>query len=144
MITEPYMLSAVASVEAIASGSLSSVDLIKSCLSRISETEPEINAWEYLDAESAIAQASKCDEIRKAGKAIGPLHGVPVGLKDIIDTIDMPTQCGSDIFLGRISDKDARVVENLRNAGAVIMGKTVTTEMAVSYTHLTLPTRNCV
>ena len=87
MITEPYMLSAVASVEAIASGSLSSVDLIKSCLSRISETEPEINAWEYLDAESAIAQASKCDEIRKSGKAIGPLHGVPVGLKDIIDTI---------------------------------------------------------
>tara|TARA_B110000208_G_scaffold186197_1_gene242418 strand:+ start:3870 stop:5213 length:1344 start_codon:yes stop_codon:yes gene_type:complete len=130
MITEPYMLSAVASAEAIASGSLSSLELIKSCLARISDTDPEINAWEYLDADSAIAQASMCDEIRKSGKAIGLLHGVPVGLKDIIDTIDMPTQYGSDIFLGRESDKDARVVENLRNAGAVIMGKTVTTEMA--------------
>jgi len=88
------------------------------------------NAWAYLDPESALAQAAECDRIRKAGLGTGPLHGLPVGLKDVIDTRDMPTQRGTDIFKDRQPDKDARLVERLRESGAVIMGKTVTTELA--------------
>jgi len=126
----PYTLTATEAVQAIASGRLSSVDLVKSCLAQIADTDTSINAWAYLDPESALAQAAECDRIRKAGLGTGPLHGLPVGLKDVIDTRDMPTQRGTDIFKDRQPDKDARLVERLRESGAVIMGKTVTTELA--------------
>lgn len=126
----PYTLTATEAVQAIASGRLSSVDLVKSCLEQIADTDASINAWAYLDPESALAQAAECDRIRKAGLGTGPLHGLPVGLKDVIDTRDMPTQRGTDIFKDRQPDKDARLVERLRESGAVIMGKTVTTELA--------------
>ena len=126
----PYTLTATEAVQAIASGRLSSVDLVKSCLAQIADTDASINAWAYLDPESALAQAAECDRIRKAGLGTGPLHGLPVGLKDVIDTRDMPTQRGTDIFKDRQPDKDARLVERLRESGAVIMGKTVTTELA--------------
>lgn len=126
----PYTLTATEAVQAIASGRLSSVDLVKSCLAQIADTDASINAWAYLDPESALAQAAECDRIRKAGLGTGPLHGLPVGLKDIIDTRDMPTQRGTDIFKDRQPEKDARLVERLRESGAVIMGKTVTTELA--------------
>jgi len=126
----PYTLTATEAVQAIASGHLSSVDLVKSCLAQIADTDASIKAWVYLDPESALAQAAECDRIRKAGLGTGPLHGLPVGLKDVIDTCDMPTQRGTDIFKDRQPDKDARLVERLRESGAVIMGKTVTTELA--------------
>lgn len=126
----PYTLTATEAVQAIASGRLSSVDLVKSCLAQIADTDASINAWAYLDPESALAQAAECDRIRKAGLGTGPLHGLPVGLKDVIDTRDMPTQRGTDIFKDRQPDKDARLAERLRESGAVIMGKTVTTELA--------------
>ena len=126
----PYTLTATEAVQAIASGHLSSVDLVKSCLAQISDTDASIKAWAYLDPDSALAQAAECDRIRKAGLGTGPLHGLPVGLKDVIDTRDMPTQRGTDIFKDRQPEKDARLVERLRESGAVIMGKTVTTELA--------------
>lgn len=130
MTVAPYTLTATEAVREIASGRLSSVDLVTSCLARIDETDGAIHAWAYLDRDGALAQAAECDRIRKAGLGTGPLHGIPVGLKDIIDTADMPTQRGTPIFEGRQTDTDARIVEHLREAGAVIMGKTVTTEMA--------------
>ncbi|MDC0138337.1 amidase [Planktomarina temperata] len=126
----PYTLTATEAVQAIASGRLSSVDLVKSCLEQIADTDASIKAWAHLYPESALAQAAECDRIRKAGLGTGPLHGLPVGLKDVIDTRDMPTQRGTDIFKDRQPDKDARLVERLRESGAVIMGKTVTTELA--------------
>ena len=126
----PYTLTATEAVQAIASGRLSSVDLVKSCLEQIADTDASIKAWAHLDPESALAQAAECDRMRKAGLGTGPLHGLPVGLKDVIDTRDMPTQRGTDIFKDRQPDKDARLVERLRESGAVIMGKTVTTELA--------------
>ena len=126
----PYTLTATEAVQAIASGRLSSVDLVKSCLEQIADTDASIKAWAHLDPENALAQAAECDRIRKAGLGTGPLHGLPVGLKDVIDTRDMPTQRGTDIFKDRQPDKDARLVERLRESGAVIMGKTVTTELA--------------
>ncbi|MCH1470548.1 MAG: amidase [Planktomarina sp.] len=130
MKIEPYTLTATEAVQAIASGHLSSVDLVKSCLAQITKTDSSIKAWAFLDPDSALAQAAECDRIRKAGLGTGPLHGLPVGLKDIIDTRDMPTQRGTDIFKDRQPTQDARLVERLRESGAVIMGKTVTTELA--------------
>ncbi|MDC1399462.1 amidase [Yoonia sp.] len=130
MIKDSYTLTASEALAAIASGRLSSVKLVKSCLARIAETDGTIKAWAFLDEGAALAQAAECDRIRIAGLATGPLHGIPVALKDIIDTAKMPTQRGSVIFEGRQTDHVARLVELLREAGAVIMGKTVTTEFA--------------
>lgn len=130
MIKDAYSLTATEALAAQAAGRLSSVELVKSCLARIEETDGAIKAWAYLDREGALAQAAECDRIRKAGLALGLLHGIPVGLKDIIDTADMPTERGTPIFAGRQPSADARIVEHLREAGAVILGKTITTELA--------------
>lgn len=123
-------LSASQAVTMITEGSLSSVDLVRACLAKIEETEPAIGAWAHVDAQGALARAAQMDDLRKRGYATGPLHGVPVGLKDIIDTKTMPTQNGTAIFKGRQPDINAAIVDRLEEAGAVIVGKTVTTEMA--------------
>jgi Asp-tRNA(Asn)/Glu-tRNA(Gln) amidotransferase A subunit family amidase len=123
-------LSAAEAAELIREGRVGSVELVGACLERIRETEPEVQAWTYLDPEYALAQAKSADDWRLAGRPVGALHGVPVGLKDIIDTADMPTENGSVLHAGRTPARDAAVVERLREAGAVILGKTVTTEFA--------------
>lgn len=130
MIRDSYKLTASAALDAIYKGRLSSVELVRSCLSQIEATDNTISAWAFLDGDMALAQAAECDRIRKAGLATGALHGIPIGLKDIIDTAEMPTQRGTSIFAGRQTEYDARLVERLRDAGAIIMGKTVTTELA--------------
>ena len=132
MIKDAYKLMASEALALFASGKLTSVELVKSCLQQITATDDNIHAWVYLDPNSVIAQAEECDRIRKAGLATGPLHGIPVGLKDIIDTADMPTGRGTPVFKGRRSEQDARLVELLREAGALIMGKTITTEVAAA------------
>ncbi|MEM9130220.1 MAG: amidase, partial [Pseudomonadota bacterium] len=129
------LLSAVDAVGAIRSGVLHSEKLVTQYLNRIDATEPVIKAWAHLDKGEALQQAKDADIWRKKGRATGALHGVPVGLKDIIDTVDMPTQYGTPIHAGRRPESDARMVERLREAGAVIMGKTKTTEFA--YLHPT-------
>jgi len=123
-------LSASDAARAIREGSISSEELVGACLARIEAAEPAVQAWQYLDPEHALAQARARDLDRKEGRATGPLHGVPVGIKDIIDTADMPTEDGTVLHAGRTPDRDATVVALLRAAGAVIMGKTVTTECA--------------
>lgn len=128
-------MSAVDAAEAIRQGQISSVEMVQACIDRITETDNTIRAWAYLDPDIALAQAHEMDRIRKAGRATGALHGVPVGLKDIIDTRFMPTECGTTVFTGRRPDRDAMIVDRLREAGAVIMGKTKTTEFA--YLHPT-------
>jgi len=114
----------------IASGELSSVELVQACLDRIAERDDTVQAWTYLDPDYALSQAREADGRQAEGKGIGPLHGVPVGIKDIIDTAGMPTENGSPIFAGRSPNKDAFCVSALRDAGAVVLGKTVTTELA--------------
>ncbi len=109
---------------------MSAEALTQACLERISTREPEVHAWEFLDPNQALAQARDIDRRRADGGAIGPLHGLPVGVKDIIDTADMPTGNGSAIFDGNRPSRDAQCVAALRAAGAVILGKTVTTELA--------------
>lgn len=123
-------LCAVEAARKIRAGSLSSVDLVKACLARVDETDGQLKAWVHLDPGYALNQAEAMDAIRRAGRPIGPLHGVPVGLKDIIDTRDLPTERGTPIFTGRRPSKDAALVERLRDAGAVILGKTASTELA--------------
>ena len=97
------------------------------CLERIAAREPAVQAWQHLDAEGAIAQAQALD---RAPQKRGPLHGVPFGVKDIIDTRDMPTEYGSPIYRGHRPGRDAACVALIRRAGGVLFGKTVTTEFA--------------
>ena len=128
--TELWRLTAAEAAERIRTGRMSAEELVGACLQRVEETEPKVEAWTFLDPEHALAQARAADDWRRSGRAIGPLHGVPVGLKDIIDTADMPTENGSVLHAGRTPSHDAAVTARLRAAGAVIMGKTVTTEFA--------------
>ncbi|SOE16456.1 Asp-tRNAAsn/Glu-tRNAGln amidotransferase A subunit family amidase [Hoeflea halophila] len=130
MKQDPASLTARQAASQIRQGLLSSVDLVKACLARIEQSDSLIGAWSHLDPEQALEQAAELDRVRRSGFAIGALHGVPVGLKDIVDTAGMPTERGTPIFAGRQPDADAAIVERLREAGAVIMGKTVTTELA--------------
>lgn len=123
-------LSATDAARAIHEGSISAGELTESCLSRVAEVDGQVQAWAFLDPEHALVQARARDADRSAGRATGPLHGVPVGIKDIIDTSDMPTEDGSVLHAGRTPAQDATVVAMLRAAGATIMGKTVTTEFA--------------
>lgn len=123
-------LSATEAAARLASGDVSSEELVRACLDRIAEREPEIQAWAFLDRERALQQAKAADDARRAGNGVGPLHGVPVGVKDIIDTGDMPTENGTRAHKGRQPRKDAACVAALRSAGAIILGKTVTTELA--------------
>ncbi len=111
-------------------GLVSSEELVRECLDRIRATEPIVQAWQFLDEEHALGQARAADERRRSGVPVGALNGIPVGIKDIIDTFDMPTENGCALHKGRMSGADAAVVAKLRAAGAVIMGKTVTTECA--------------
>jgi Asp-tRNA(Asn)/Glu-tRNA(Gln) amidotransferase A subunit family amidase len=123
-------LSALAAARAIADGRISARALIEACLARITAREPTVQAWQFLDPAHALSQADACDALQRAGRPLGPLHGVPVGLKDIIDTVDMPTENGTVLCAGRRPGRDASVVSRLRAAGAVILGKTVSTELA--------------
>lgn len=129
-LTDLHLLSASEAARLIRDGIISSEQLVEACLTRIREVDPQVQAWAFLDADYALTQAHALDELRLSGRAIGPLHGVPIGLKDIFDTTDMPTECGSVLYAGRTPSRDATVTAMLRAAGAVIMGKTVTTEFA--------------
>jgi Asp-tRNA(Asn)/Glu-tRNA(Gln) amidotransferase A subunit family amidase len=129
---EPWRLSAGEAARRIAEGRISSEALVAACLEHIAAREPLVGAWAWLDTEAALEQARARDRDRDRGgeRAIGPLHGVPVGVKDVIDTADMPTAHGSAIYAGQRPACDAACVAMLRESGAVILGKTVTTEFA--------------
>ena len=123
----PARLGANSAAAKIKAGELSSEALVQACLDRVSEREHQIRAWSWLDADAAVAQARACD---RATGLKGPLHGVPIGVKDVIDTADMPTAYGSAIYKGYRPRADAACVSLARAAGAVILGKTETTEFA--------------
>jgi Asp-tRNA(Asn)/Glu-tRNA(Gln) amidotransferase A subunit family amidase len=122
-------LTATEIVEAITAGKATCEAMARACLERIAAREPEVHAWQYLNPEQVIAQARALD---KSGKR-GPLIGVPFGLKDIIDTCDMPTEYGSPIYKSHQPKNDAACAALSRKAGGVLMGKTVTTEFANQY-----------
>lgn len=126
-----FQLSAAEAAEALRAGKITSEELVTTCLERIRALDEMVGAWTYLDPAHALQQARDADQWRKEGKPLGPLHGIPVGVKDIFDTRDMPTENGTVLHAGRQPDEDATAVALLRGAGAIIMGKTVTTELAV-------------
>lgn len=112
------------------SGTLTSTELVKRCLETIDALEPRIRAWVCLDRDQALAAAKECDAELSRGQFRGPLHGIPIGVKDIVDVRGFPTRAGSTLTSDKPVTKDAAVVARLRAAGAIILGKTVTTEYA--------------
>ncbi|MGH7811365.1 MAG: amidase, partial [Candidatus Binatia bacterium] len=132
-LTNLHLLTASEAARLIRDGVISSEQLVEACLARVNEIDAQVQAWAFLDPEYALQQARSLDQLRLEGKSIGPLHGVPVAIKDIFDTADMPTENGSVLHAGHTPSRDATAVSLLRAAGAVIMGKTVTTEFAYFY-----------
>jgi aspartyl-tRNA(Asn)/glutamyl-tRNA(Gln) amidotransferase subunit A len=126
--------------EALRSGAVSPVDLTRAQLRRIDETEPMIKAYSCVCAESAIAEAERAEQELQAGEDKGPLHGLPIAVKDLIDTRGIPTTYGSPIYADHVPSEDATVVSRLRAAGAIVIGKANTHEFALGAT--TPPTRN--
>jgi Asp-tRNA(Asn)/Glu-tRNA(Gln) amidotransferase A subunit family amidase len=128
-MTDPNKLSACDAAAAIRNGNLTSERLVEACLERIDKREDEVGAWAYLNPEKALAEARARDKEEPSGL----LHGVPFGIKDVIDTADMPTEYGSPIYKDHQPAWDAACVAQVREAGGVILGKTVSTEFATRY-----------
>lgn len=129
-LTNLHLISATEAARLIRAGTISSEQLVDACLARVRDIDERVQAWAFLDPEYALAQARAADEWRLCGRPIGPLHGIPIGIKDIFDSADMPTENGSVLHSSRTPSRDATAISRLREAGAVIMGKTVTTEFA--------------
>lgn len=124
--TPLHQLQAWQAAAQLARRELKAADLVRACLDRIAEREPQVHAFVQLDADAALAQARVLD----AGPVRGLLHGLPFGVKDLFDTFDLPTAYGSPIYAGQQPRADAAAVALCREAGAVLLGKTVTTELA--------------
>jgi Asp-tRNA(Asn)/Glu-tRNA(Gln) amidotransferase A subunit family amidase len=119
-------LGAAAAIDRLRRGALTSEELVRACLERIDRDEPGIRAWAWIDPDQALAAARAVDTRGRRA----PAYGLPVGVKDIIDTADAPTECGTPLHRGRRPTRDAACVSALRASCAVILGKTVTTELA--------------
>ena len=111
-------------------GQISSVEVCTAYIERINKFEKDVKAWNFLDKKILLEKAEEADEYRKSGKPLGALHGLPIAVKDIFGTYDMPTECGT-VFRKKLSaSQDSEVVNLIKNAGAIVMGKTVTAELA--------------
>jgi aspartyl-tRNA(Asn)/glutamyl-tRNA(Gln) amidotransferase subunit A len=119
-----------AAAEQLRSGQATPLGLLDACLERIDRLEERVRAWVFVDREAARAEAKRRTEEIRTGGWRGPLHGVPIGIKDIFDVFDWPTAAGSRLWKGSIARRDATAVRKLREAGAVFVGKTVTTQYA--------------
>jgi aspartyl-tRNA(Asn)/glutamyl-tRNA(Gln) amidotransferase subunit A len=119
-----------AAAAAIRAGRTTPVDLLDACLTNIDRYEGRVHAWVFVDRDGARAEAERLTDEAKRGQVRGPLHGIPIGIKDIFDVSGWPTTAGSKLWENSIARKDATVVERLRQAGAVFLGKTVTTQYA--------------
>jgi Asp-tRNA(Asn)/Glu-tRNA(Gln) amidotransferase A subunit family amidase len=137
-MTEPNLLSATEAAAAIAAGTLKSETLVRACIDRIRAREPDVEAWVHLDAERALSEARLRDRETPRSR----LHGIPVGVKDVLDTADVPTGYGSPIYDDHQPSCDAACVAQVRELGGVILGKTVTTEFATRHPSKTRNPRN--
>ena len=128
-------------------GEISPVAVVDSCLNRIEQFEPKLGAFQAVYAEDAQEAAQAAEKAYQSGHRIGPFHGIPFALKDIIDVEGRITTGGSKVMSERISPGTATIARRLLAAGGILLGKTKTVEVAmgaVSYTHLTLPTKRIV
>ncbi|MDR3529291.1 MAG: amidase [Rhodopila sp.] len=138
-MSAPHWLSAAEAGRAFAAKTLSPVELLTALLARIETLDPKLNAFIRLDADAAMQAARQAEAEIAAGRGRGPLHGVPVGIKDIIDVVGLPTTAHSKILVNNIAKADAVVIQKLRQAGAVIMGKLSTHEFAIGGPSFDLP-----
>ena len=122
--------SAGTTVQDLVSGRITAVEVVTKTLAAIDRANPQLNAFSYVDHEGALRRAAELDTLQASGTTAGPLHGIPVGIKEIIDVKGMPAERGSGLYAGRIADHDAPIVTRLRDAGAIIIGMTVTHEFA--------------
>jgi Asp-tRNA(Asn)/Glu-tRNA(Gln) amidotransferase A subunit family amidase len=111
-------------------GQVSSLEVCKAYIERINKFEKDVKAWNFFDKKILLEKAEEADDYRKSGKPLGSLHGLPIAVKDIFGTYDMPTECGTVFRRKQSASQDSEVVNLLKNAGAIIMGKTVTAELA--------------
>ena len=125
-----FSLSVHELVKQVKDAKLTSVEICQSYIERINKFEKDIKAWAHFDKKLLLEKAEEADNYRKSGKLTGPLHGIPVALKDIIGTYDMPTECGTVLRKGKKQSQNAEIVDLLKSAGAIIMGKTATSELA--------------
>ena len=129
-MSNTFSLSVHELVNQIKDGKTSSVELCQKYIERINKFEKDIKAWAHFDKKLLLEKAEEADKYRVSGKPLGPLHGIPVALKDIIGTYDMPTRCGTVLRKAVKRTQNAEIVDLLKSAGAIIMGKTTTTELA--------------
>jgi aspartyl-tRNA(Asn)/glutamyl-tRNA(Gln) amidotransferase subunit A len=138
-VSDLHWLTAADAARAIAAGQLSPVELMTALLERIARLDPKLNVFIRLDGEAAMDAARAAEAEVTSGRLRGPLHGVPVGIKDIIDVAGLPTTCHSKILAGNIATADAVCVARLRGAGAIVMGKLSTHEFAIGGPSFDLP-----
>ena len=138
-MTEPHWLTAAEAGRAFAARSLSPVELLTDLLARIERLDTRLHAFIRLDADAAMDAGRAAEREIAAGRVRGPLHGIPIGIKDIIDVAGLPTTCHSKLLLDNVAKADAAVVAKLRGAGAVILGKLATHEFAIGGPSFDLP-----
>src|ERR671921_2122347 len=138
-MSELHWFSAAEAARAIASRELSPVELMRALLDRIERLDPKLNVFIRLDGDAAMAAACAAQAEIASGHPRGPLHGVPVGIKDIIDVAGLPTTCHSKILIDNIASADAACVARLRGAGAIVLGKLSTHEFAIGGPSFDLP-----
>ena len=129
-MSDIFSLSTNELVSKMKEGQISSIEVCKAYIERINKFEKDVKAWSFLDKKILLEKAEEADEYRKSGKPLGSLHGLPVAVKDIFGTYDMPTECGTVFRRKKSASQDSEVVNLLKNAGAIVMGKTVTAELA--------------
>ncbi len=129
-MTDIFSLSLEELSEKIKSGQLTSVEVCETYVERIKKFDKDIKAWAHFDRKVLLEKATEADEHRRAGKPTGSLHGVPIAVKDIIGTVDMPTECGTVIRKGKSYSQNAEIIDLLHTSGAIVMGKTATSELA--------------
>ena len=129
-MTDIFSLKAEELALKIKDAQLTSVEICEKYIERINKFEKDVKAWAHFDKKLLLEKASEADEYRRSGKPLGPLHGVPVAVKDIVGTIDMPTECGTVIRKGKSYSQNAEIIDLLLASGAIVMGKTATAELA--------------
>ncbi len=129
-MTDIFSLSLEELAKKINDAQLTSVEVCEKYIDRINKFEKDVKAWAHFDKKVLLEKATEADDHRRSGKPVGPLHGVPIAVKDIIGTVDMPTECGTVIRKGKSYSQNAEIIDLLHASGAIVMGKTATSELA--------------
>ena len=109
-------------VKKISLSKITSVEICNAYIERINKFEKEVKAWAFFDKKLLLEKAKEADDYKNSGKPTGPLHGIPVAVKDIVGTIEMPTECGTPIRKGKSYSQNAEIIDLLHSSGAIVMG----------------------